>query len=56
MKSYLENKLNSLHTGNILGVRGITVLIRDDIEYELDVQELKDVLDNCFKTGSSTSN
>ncbi len=49
MKSYLENRLKSLKPGNITSLRGITVVVRDELEYDLDFEELEDLIDN-FKS------
>ena len=49
MRNYLENKLKKFEPGHITSIRGITVVTRDNLEYDLDFEELVDLLDN-FKT------
>ena len=43
MRNYLENKLKKFEPGHITSIRGITVVTRDNLEYDLDFEELVDI-------------
>jgi hypothetical protein len=49
MKNYLESKLKRLDPGNITSLRGITIVIRDKLEYDFKFYELEEILEH-FKT------
>ncbi len=44
MRDYLKNKANNLQPGNITSIGSVTVVIRDKLSYDFDMQDLRDVL------------
>jgi len=48
MKNYIKNK-NSLNVGNFVTVGSINIIVKDDLKYDLDLDDVSDVLTSLPK-------